>query len=84
MGAQTYAHPIPRFARDDALQSAYPPYGAGQGERFEAGGEGAVLRIQEVSRAQVMVAAAEEWAGHYRQLAVYLRLNGLLPPTAKR
>jgi hypothetical protein len=36
------------------------------------------------SRAQVMVAAAEEWAGHYSQLAVYLRLNGLLPPTAKR
>src|SRR5688572_20605909 len=37
-----------------------------------------------VSRAQVMVAAAEEWAGHYSQLAVYLRLNGLLPPTARR
>ena len=37
-----------------------------------------------VSRAEVMVAAAEEWAGHYSQLAVYLRLNGLLPPTAKR
>jgi uncharacterized damage-inducible protein DinB len=36
------------------------------------------------SRAQVMVAAAEEWAGHYSQIAVYLRLNGLLPPTAKR
>lgn len=39
---------------------------------------------QELSRAQVMVAAAEEWAGHYSQLAVYLRLNGLVPPTAKR
>jgi hypothetical protein len=39
---------------------------------------------REVSRAQVMVAAAEEWAGHYSQLAVYLRLNGLLPPTANR
>jgi hypothetical protein len=39
---------------------------------------------QETSRAQVMVAAAEEWAGHYSQIAVYLRLNGLLPPTAKR
>jgi hypothetical protein len=38
----------------------------------------------DASRAQVMVAAAEEWAGHYSQLAVYLRLNGLLPPTAKR
>jgi hypothetical protein len=39
---------------------------------------------QELSRALVMVAAAEEWAGHYSQIAVYLRLNGLLPPTAKR
>jgi hypothetical protein len=39
---------------------------------------------QELSRAQVMVAAAEEWAGHYSQLAVYFRLNGLLPPTARR
>jgi hypothetical protein len=37
-----------------------------------------------VSRGAVMVAAAEEWAGHYSQIAVYLRLNGLLPPTAKR
>ena len=39
---------------------------------------------QKLSRAQVMVAAAEEWAGHYSQLAVYLRLNGMVPPTAKR
>ena len=38
----------------------------------------------DASRAQVMVAAAEEWAGHYSQIAVYLRLNGLVPPTAKR
>jgi hypothetical protein len=38
----------------------------------------------DASRGQVMVAAAEEWAGHYSQIAVYLRLNGLLPPTARR
>jgi hypothetical protein len=37
----------------------------------------------EVSQAAAMVAAAEEWAGHYSQIAVYLRLNGVLPPTAK-
>ncbi len=37
----------------------------------------------EISQAAAMVAAAEEWAGHYSQLAVYLRLNGLVPPTAK-
>ncbi len=38
----------------------------------------------EVSRATAMRAAAEDWADHYSQLAIYLRLNGLLPPTAKR
>jgi hypothetical protein len=38
----------------------------------------------EISRAQAMFAAVEDWGGHYSQLAVYLRLNGLLPPTAKR
>jgi DinB superfamily len=37
----------------------------------------------EISQAAAIVAAAEEWAGHYSQLAVYLRLNGLIPPTAK-
>lgn len=25
-----------------------------------------------------------DWADHYSQLAIYLRLNGLLPPTAKK
>jgi hypothetical protein len=38
----------------------------------------------EVTRAEAMFAAAEDWADHYSQLAIYLRLNGLLPPTAKR
>jgi hypothetical protein len=37
----------------------------------------------DVSRAEAMFAAAEDWADHYSQLAIYLRLNGLLPPTAK-
>ncbi|MGH7499343.1 MAG: DinB family protein [Gemmatimonadales bacterium] len=37
----------------------------------------------EVSRAEAMFATAEDWADHYSQLAIYLRLNGLLPPTAK-
>ena len=37
----------------------------------------------QVSRAAAMFAATEDWADHYSQLAIYLRLNGLLPPTAK-
>jgi len=39
---------------------------------------------REVSRAEMMFAAGEDWADHYSQLAIYLRLNGLLPPTAKQ
>ena len=31
-----------------------------------------------------MLDAAEDWADHYSQLAIYLRLNGFLPPTAKK
>jgi hypothetical protein len=38
---------------------------------------------REVTRAQAMLAAVEDWGDHYSQLAIYLRLNGLLPPTAK-
>ena len=38
----------------------------------------------EITRAAAMSNAVADWAGHYSQLAVYLRLNGLLPPTAKR
>jgi hypothetical protein len=39
---------------------------------------------REVTRAGAMFAAAEDWADHYSQLANYLRLNALLPPTAKK
>lgn len=39
---------------------------------------------REISRAAMMLATAEDWGDHYSQLANYLRLNGLLPPTAKR
>jgi hypothetical protein len=38
----------------------------------------------EITRAAAMLAAAEDWGSHYSQLAIYLRLNGLLPPTAKK
>jgi hypothetical protein len=35
------------------------------------------------SRAGLMIIASGDWADHYSQSAIYLRLNGLLPPTAK-
>jgi DinB superfamily len=36
------------------------------------------------SRADMETRAISDWADHYSQLAIYLRLNGLLPPTAKQ
>jgi len=37
-----------------------------------------------MSRAGVMTLTTGDWADHYSQAAIYLRLNGLLPPTAKK
>lgn len=36
------------------------------------------------SRADILFVAIGDWADHYSQSAIYLRLNGLLPPTAKK
>jgi uncharacterized damage-inducible protein DinB len=38
---------------------------------------------QDFTRAEAMFITVDDWADHYGQLANYLRLNGLLPPTAK-
>lgn len=37
-----------------------------------------------VSRAYAMFVTVDDWADHYSQSAIYMRLNGLLPPTARR
>jgi hypothetical protein len=37
-----------------------------------------------MTRAAVMIILVDDLADHYSQEAIYLRLNGLLPPTAKR
>ena len=39
---------------------------------------------QKMSRAAVMTLTTADWADHYSQVANYLRLNGMVPPTAKR
>jgi hypothetical protein len=36
------------------------------------------------SRAMVMTLTTGDWADHYSQMANYMRLNGMLPPTAKK
>ena len=35
------------------------------------------------TRGWMMMITAADWFDHYSQLAIYLRLNGILPPTAK-
>ena len=37
-----------------------------------------------MTRAAVMTVTTGDWADHYSQAAIYLRLNGHLPPTAKK
>ena len=37
-----------------------------------------------VTRATAGLITVADWADHYSQMAIYLRLNGLLPPTAKK
>lgn len=36
------------------------------------------------SRADIMYVTVGDWSDHYSQSAIYLRLNDLLPPTAKK
>src|SRR6266851_4782174 len=42
------------------------------------------LVARPASRASVILVTVGDWADHYSQAANYLRLNGQLPPTAKR
>lgn len=39
---------------------------------------------QKMSRAAIMTLTTADYADHYSQAAIYLRLNGKLPPTAKK
>src|SRR6202049_3945194 len=39
---------------------------------------------QPLSRARFALGIASNWADHYAEAAMYLRLNGILPPTAKK
>ena len=39
---------------------------------------------QQVSRARLALGLAGSWADHYGMAAIYLRLNGITPPSAKK
>ncbi len=38
---------------------------------------------RKATKARVAIVLAQDWADHYAQAAMYLRLNGLLPPSAQ-
>ena len=42
------------------------------------------MGAQQLSRARFALGIASNWADHYAEAAMYLRLNGVLPPTAKK
>jgi hypothetical protein len=46
-------------------------------------GDPVELRNGKGPRAGAVIALTNDWADHYGAAAMYLRLNGLLPPTAK-
>jgi DinB superfamily len=48
------------------------------GEQLTFGGD------RKLSRAAAMIALTNDFADHYSMAATYLRLNGLLPPTAQQ
>ena len=37
-----------------------------------------------IDRSTTMMITADDWGDHYSQAAIYLRINGLLPPTAPK
>ena len=39
---------------------------------------------KQVTRAWISLTLAGAWADHYAEVAMYLRLNGMLPPTGKK
>lgn len=43
-----------------------------------------LFRNRKMTKAAAILDLSADWADHYAQMATYLRLNGLLPPTAKK
>ena len=42
------------------------------------------LAVPRLTRAWISLILAGTWADHYAEAAMYVRLNGVLPPTAKK
>jgi DinB family protein len=42
-----------------------------------------VSATRKMTRARAIIVLAQDWADHYAQAAMYLRANGILPPSAR-
>ena len=47
-------------------------------------GEEVTVFGDKLSRGALELETVGDWADHYSQMAIYLRMNGVLPPTAKK
>jgi uncharacterized damage-inducible protein DinB len=50
----------------------------------QLGEEVTMFRDRKMTKGAAVLDLSADWADHYSQMATYLRLNGLLPPTAKK
>ncbi len=50
----------------------------------QLGDEVTMFGGRKMSKGAAALDLSADWADHYAQMATYLRLNGLLPPTAKK
>ena len=81
----SYRRPGSRARLDDYLCSAITGVAAPQRSKVPATAHKIpFFGGREVSRAAAALITVDDWADHYSQVAIDLRLNGLLPPTAKR
>ncbi len=85
------AEPEPKMSDTDAKEKlvegmkASFAYCSGALEKMDDSklGDAVAFGQQQRPRAAAMIGAATNWADHYGMAAMYLRLNGVLPPTAQ-
>ena len=68
-----------------ALKASFEVCGAALGKVDDSklGDEVELFGGRKGSRAFALIALTNDWADHYSSAAMYLRLNGVLPPTAQ-
>jgi uncharacterized damage-inducible protein DinB len=50
----------------------------------QLGEEVLLFGSEKMTKGAAVLETSADWAGHYSQMSGYLRLNGMLPPTAKK